>query len=120
MENEVKLVGYINSILDPIKKTLKDANDEKSINTEWVEYPFVIGVKRGEKSVKWDNIYCISRIPVSNELKNELVEVRGSLRIDSWKDENGDFKNKWYVVVYSITDKLDELRGKAKEVFKKD
>jgi ribosomal protein S24E len=104
MENEVKLIGYINSVLDPIKRTLKESNEY------WVDYPFVVGVKRGEKSVKWDNIYCISKKPVSNDLVKQLVEVNGSLRVDNWQDENGEYKNKWYVVVYSVLDRLEVLK----------
>jgi hypothetical protein len=122
MENEVRLVGYVNVIHEPIKKTLKETNVESktSSNTEWIEYPFVIGVKRGEKSIKWDNIYCISKKPISRDLEKELVEVKGSLRVDSWKDENGEYKNKWFVVVYSVINKLDDLKDKVKEVLKKE
>jgi len=122
MENEVKLVGYINSILEPIKKTSKGKDDgsSKSSNTEWIEYPFVVGVKRVENQTKWDNIYCISKKPVSRELEKEFVEVKGTLRVDSWKDKNDEYQNKWYVKVYSIIDKLDDLKKKAAEVLRKE
>jgi hypothetical protein len=113
MENEVKLIGYVSSVHNPITRILNESNEQ------WIDYPFIIGVKRGEKSVKWDNIYCISKKPVSDDLRNKLVEVNGSLRVDTWKDELGDWKNKWYVVVYSIQDRLEVLKEKATQVLKK-
>jgi hypothetical protein len=113
MENEVKLIGYVNSVLEPLTRTSKESNES------WTDYPFVVGVKRGEKSVKWDNIYCISKKPVSNELVKQLVEVNGSLRVDTWQDEFGDYKNKWYVVVYSIQDRLEVLKEEVAQVLKK-
>ena len=113
MENEVKLIGYVSSVHNPITRTSNESNEQ------WIDYPFVIGVKRREKSVKWDNIYCISKNPVSNDLRNQLVEVNGSLRVDTWKDELGDWKNKWYVVVFSIQDRLEVLKEVVTEVLKK-
>lgn len=113
MENEVKLIGYVNSVLEPINRALKESNEK------WTDYPFVVGVKRGEKSVKWDNIYCISKKPVSNDLVKQLVEVNGSLRVDNWQDENGEYKNKWYVVVYSVLNRLEVLKEMASKNMKK-
>ena len=83
-----------------VENTLGVAKEKKNADgstmTDFID--FVVFEKKAEYLKTYAN-------------KGDKIEVVGKLRVDTWQDENGNYKNRTYVVA----DKIKILTSKQKE-----
>lgn len=85
--------GYLENTV-AVRKEKK--NEDGTMESDFID--FVVF----EKKAEYLNQYA---------KKGDKVEIVGKLRVDTWQDEQGNYKNRTYVVV----DKIQILTNKPKE-----